>query len=223
MMTARLDFDPGSKMAYSNLGYVMLGRIIEKISGERYESFVRKNILEPCGIRRSIVSEHRRGYQRGEARCYLAGSTAPFGPMDLTTVVAAGGWSLSAVDLVRILSKLDGSRGKPYFGKKTFEQMIALPPPPLKRQANGSHNGLGWPTVYVKGDLYAYFHDGMMHGMRTFMKRNGNGVNWALLFNLSMQPDEADANLLKQAVQEVHKHIEGLDKLPDVDLFKDFD
>jgi N-acyl-D-amino-acid deacylase len=222
MMTGRLDFAPGTNMAYSNLGYVMLGQIIEKVSGQPYDAFVRKNVLEQCDVGQALLSRGRRRYQRGEAHCYLAGSTAPYGPQDMTAVAAAAGWSLSAVDMVRVLTRLDGSRGKPLLQKKTFEQMLALPPPPLKRRPNGSHNGLGWPTVFVQGEKYSYVHDGMMYGMRTFMRRSANGINWAIMFNVSMQPDESDASLLKQAVQEIHQHVEGLKNIPDVDLFKDF-
>ena len=41
---------PNRKFAYSNLGYVFLGQLIEKISGMSYEDYVRKNILEPINI-----------------------------------------------------------------------------------------------------------------------------------------------------------------------------
>lgn len=222
MMTGRLDFPPGSKMAYSNLGYVMLGRIIEVVSGQPYEAFVRRRVLERCGVQRAVLGQRRKGYAPGEAHGYLVGSTAPFGPMDLISVAAAAGWSLSAIDTVRVLTALDGSRGTPLLRKQTFDQMLALPPAPLLRQANGSHNGLGWPTVFLQADRFSYFHDGMMHGMRTFMKRSANGHNCAILFNVSMQPDEADATLLRAAVQDIVARVEAIKPLPDVDLFKEF-
>ncbi len=42
-----LDFPPGEKFNYSNSGYILLGHIIEKVSGDKYEDFLRKNIFEP--------------------------------------------------------------------------------------------------------------------------------------------------------------------------------
>lgn len=46
----KLDFAPGSKFKYSNLGYVFLGQLIEHVSGQSYETYIGQNILAPCGI-----------------------------------------------------------------------------------------------------------------------------------------------------------------------------
>ncbi len=46
----RLHFKPGSGRAYSNLGYAILGLVIEKVSGMSYEEYCRKAVLEPIGI-----------------------------------------------------------------------------------------------------------------------------------------------------------------------------
>jgi len=45
-----LDFGPGEKMSYSNSGYLVLGDIIEKVSGQSYEQFVADNIFTPLGM-----------------------------------------------------------------------------------------------------------------------------------------------------------------------------
>ena len=44
------DFDPGTRWAYNNSGYILLGAIIEKVSGMTYEQFLQKNIFEPLGM-----------------------------------------------------------------------------------------------------------------------------------------------------------------------------
>jgi CubicO group peptidase (beta-lactamase class C family) len=49
MLAQRLDFDPGSRFAYSNFGYMLLGRVIEKITGLPYADYVRKAVLGPIG------------------------------------------------------------------------------------------------------------------------------------------------------------------------------
>lgn len=48
-----LEFVPGDRMNYSNSGYVLLGYLIERISGESYASFVHKNIFTPLGMKDS--------------------------------------------------------------------------------------------------------------------------------------------------------------------------
>src|SRR5260370_23020860 len=45
-----LQFEPGSKQQYSNAGYIVLGLLIEKLSGENYHEYVRRHIYEPAGM-----------------------------------------------------------------------------------------------------------------------------------------------------------------------------
>lgn len=55
MMGRQLDFTPGTEHAYLNLGYCILGRIVEKVSGQPYESYVRAKVRPPSGIGRMRV------------------------------------------------------------------------------------------------------------------------------------------------------------------------
>lgn len=45
-----LHFAPGTKTVYSNLGYLFLGRVVEETSGMKYEDYVKKHVLNPCGM-----------------------------------------------------------------------------------------------------------------------------------------------------------------------------
>lgn len=51
------DFEPGEKFLYNNSGYILLGAIIEKVSGMKYADFVKKRIFEKAGMRSSIYGE----------------------------------------------------------------------------------------------------------------------------------------------------------------------
>ncbi|WP_294271255.1 serine hydrolase [uncultured Chryseobacterium sp.] len=54
------DFKPGEKFEYNNSGYVLLGYLIELISGERYEDFIRKNIFEKADMKNSCYASDRK-------------------------------------------------------------------------------------------------------------------------------------------------------------------
>lgn len=58
----RLTSEPGSRYAYSNLGYLILGQVIERISGQRYTDYIRQHILEVLDMHRTGFSyEHLQG------------------------------------------------------------------------------------------------------------------------------------------------------------------
>jgi D-alanyl-D-alanine carboxypeptidase len=64
-------FRPDEKYSYSNLGYVLLGQIIEKVSGSSYENYVRENIIKPLNINPGEldfkipeISKHAKGYHK---------------------------------------------------------------------------------------------------------------------------------------------------------------
>ncbi len=55
-----LEFEPGSRFAYSNSGYFLLGAIIERASGQSYASFLAHQIFEPLGMTRTAYEGHER-------------------------------------------------------------------------------------------------------------------------------------------------------------------
>jgi len=66
-----LDFQPGEKWSYSNSGYVLLGYLIEKASGETYEKFLQENIFGPLAMKDSgtiRIRQSSRGGRRGTRR-----------------------------------------------------------------------------------------------------------------------------------------------------------
>ncbi len=52
------EFSPGTNTAYSNIGYFLLGKIIEKVSGEKYAIFLEKNIFKKVGMKNTGVSNN---------------------------------------------------------------------------------------------------------------------------------------------------------------------
>ncbi|MGI8402913.1 MAG: serine hydrolase domain-containing protein [Gemmatimonadaceae bacterium] len=71
-VNAPMQFEPGARNAYSNAGYVVLGLLVERLSGEDYFSYVRKHIFEPAGMARTgsfavdfAAAEHRNRLYEG--------------------------------------------------------------------------------------------------------------------------------------------------------------
>lgn len=96
-----LDFDPGTKMQYSNTGYILLGAVIEKASGMSYAEFMRKSIFGPLEMTntgvddQSLVLEKRaRGYT-----CAPKCVNADF--IDMSVPHAAGAIYSTVLDLVK--------------------------------------------------------------------------------------------------------------------------
>lgn len=55
-----VDFKPGEKYKYCNSGYVLLGFIIEKVSGQRYEDFITHQIFEKAGMKHTFYANHEK-------------------------------------------------------------------------------------------------------------------------------------------------------------------
>jgi len=71
MLGKPLDFDPPTHYAYSNFGYCVLGRVIEKIAGTSYEKFVQEKVLAPIGIRQMRIGASLADKRaEGEVRYY---------------------------------------------------------------------------------------------------------------------------------------------------------
>ena len=112
-----LQFEPGTREEYSNAGYIVLGLLIERLSGESYYDYVRRHIYEPAGMTRtahwtvdSLPPNTAIGYTRGGMN---APPTAPVvRNADLLPGrgSSAGGGYATADDLLRFLNALRGGK-----------------------------------------------------------------------------------------------------------------
>jgi N-acyl-D-amino-acid deacylase len=223
MLGEPLDFDPGTQTQYSNFGYIVLGKIIERVTGQSYGDYVRKHTLQPLGIRQAVLPNPDGFYHRGEVVRYFQGTNRAVPPGAFPTLAdAAGGWSISAVDLARFLTALDGSRGKKFLSPAALKLMVGPPPAPLKPRADGTYYGLGWDLVRKTKEGTGYAKDGLLPGTRTFMGRRPNGLNWVVLFNSGegMTPQEVIAEF--DPKKDIEEHLGRTTKWPEVDLFNDY-
>ncbi|MBK9289141.1 MAG: beta-lactamase family protein [Flavobacteriales bacterium] len=71
---AALGVRPGTKWNYSNSGYILLGAILEKASGQSWEAYLREHIFKPAGMSHSSASAFN-GQLPGEALGYAEGDS----------------------------------------------------------------------------------------------------------------------------------------------------
>jgi CubicO group peptidase (beta-lactamase class C family) len=112
-----LQFEPGSRSQYSNAGYLVLGLLVERLSGESYYDYVRRHIYEPAGMTRtahwavdSLPANTAIGYTRGADNAHVS---APAGRNTAALPgrgSSAGGGYSTAHDLLRLLAALRAER-----------------------------------------------------------------------------------------------------------------
>jgi len=185
----RLHFTPGTGKAYSNLGYSILGLVIEKVSGMSYEDYCKKYVLEPIGIYDMSLA-HNLSSQKApfevtyyepsdvvlKPSIYGTGELVEpsYGGNDIEALGSAGAWIATAPDLLRLMLTIDGFTSKQDI---LSEQSI--------RFMTDTENGfapVGWKGTRINGD---WWRTGSFPGSAGMMKRESDSTEWVVLFNSS--------------------------------------
>jgi len=155
-----LDFAPGTKWSYSNNGYMLLGAIIEKLSGSSYSAYLEKNIFKPAGMTQThfgddyLIIKNRVAsyvYSRAESRFLNARNDK------IELAYSAGGIQSTAEDLFRWNEALNSHK---LIKKESLEKAqteYKLP------NGNGTHYGYGWFIGNIQG-IPIVEHGGNMGG-----------------------------------------------------------
>jgi len=96
-----LQYESGTKFAYSNYGYCLLGRVIEQKTGLSYEEYIKRIILSPLGITRMQIGHSNLEDRTPGEVTYEAKKESPYGSFNLENMDSHGGWIASAPELVR--------------------------------------------------------------------------------------------------------------------------
>ncbi len=184
-----LDFTPGTQSRYSNFGYCVLGRVIEKITGQTYEDYVRNDILIPLGINdmqlgynlpvNQLPNEVNYYDYPGAPLAYSVYNNSttvpwPYGGFNLESMDSHGGWVSSSEDLLKLVCAFDRFNTRPdILSTATIDTMI-------KPSAHDPNYGCGI-AVNTNNN---WWHTGSLPGTTSEIVRNGNGkLNWAILLN----------------------------------------
>jgi CubicO group peptidase (beta-lactamase class C family) len=159
-------YPPGEVPAYSNYGASLAGYIVQRVSGQRYEDYVRDHIFLPLGMTRATLDQHPRPGD-GRATGYILASQPPHG-FEYVGDIPAGALSITADDMARfMLAHLGGGQwnGRRILADQTERRMLApsfAAAPGFDSMALGFYgqNRNGHRVVGHGGDLMA-FHTGL--------------------------------------------------------------
>jgi CubicO group peptidase (beta-lactamase class C family) len=172
-----LEFEPGAKFAYDNTGYVILGYIIEKLSGQSYADYVRDHVFAPAGMTHSgyeVSSALPAGYAQGFAILNDNWVKAP--PLSMTLPYSAGSLYSTVDDLLRWEQALFADK---VVSKASREEMMT-------DHGNGYGYGL---TMWKLEGHSAVSHSGGINGFSSYLIRfPDDGVTVAVLSNLGGAP-----------------------------------
>lgn len=170
-----LDNAPGTKYDYSNFGYCVLGRVIEKVSGQKYDAFVKSQILTPCGVSTmEIGGDEKSDRKKNEVLYYGQDGENPYGSsMEVARMDSHGGWIARPIDLVRLAVKVDGFPTKPDILQASILTTMYTP----------SSANQGYAKGWAVNKTPNYWHNGSLPGEQSFLVRTNSGFCWAIIVN----------------------------------------
>jgi CubicO group peptidase (beta-lactamase class C family) len=197
------DFDPGTKRLYDNSGYVLLGYIVEKVSGETYAAFLRENFFQPLGMtntgihRSDITLTHEAlgyGYEDGKFNRALN--------WDMSWAGGAGAIYSTVEDLYRWNEGV-------FNGKVLNEASLKAAFTPVKTKENqdddsGDGYGYGWSVSKLRG-LREISHGGGLQGFSSFLLRvPKENFTVAILANSMPESPGVTPGVLAQRMVEIY-------------------
>jgi len=195
-----LQFAPGTRFRYSNFGYNILGRIIERVTGMGYEAAARKFVLEPAGVwwariggdtlaerfkAETVYHDDPRWPNDVPSQSGVGAGKASYNGFHLRTMDSHGGWVMTSADLVRFADAIDGRSGATRLLKPST---IALMQTSDVRIAHPAA-GLSWML-----EPGAWNHSGaLIAGAHSYLVRRSDGVTWAVVYNsLPVDPEKME-------------------------------
>jgi CubicO group peptidase (beta-lactamase class C family) len=180
-----LDFEPGSDVSYSDVGYVLLGFVINRVAGEFYGDFLQRRIFGPLGMKHTrvisdadIVPGRASGYELRDDGSLR--NQTPVSPALNRT--ADGSLYSTVLDLMKWDRALDGDTVLP---QAELERMWSVDAH-RNGQAALYHYGYGWENNHIDGQRVVEY-DGNWQGFQAVMSRySDEGLTVILLTNLAL-------------------------------------
>lgn len=185
----RLRCQPGGASQYSNIGYLVLSRIIEQVSGLSYEEYIQKHVLRPAGCYdMHIASNYYEEREPNEVKYYGhdpgeliesydgTGTMRPreYGGNNITGLQGAGAWVASSAELMRLVASIDGKPGvKDILSAESVKILNGW----------GDSDGFGWAYFYSENKNL--IRTGTMSGTCAYIEHRVDDTSFVLLTNTS--------------------------------------
>ena len=218
-----LAYLPGTDQEYSNFGYLLLSMIIEKITGESYEAWTKREVLEPAGCTDfHIGGNFYEDRFPGETRYFMHKEAKPissfdgrgqvercYGGNDIHGLSGAGAWIGSTPELARFVASIDGISAVPdQINPFTVYQMTA--------RLSDEIFSLGWVDCTVDGE---WTRTGSFSGTSALVKTFPDGETWVLISNTSTWMGSRFSRETGALCKNLRARF--TDQLPERDLFAD--
>ena len=188
-LNKNLHFTPGTGRSYSNLGYAILGLVIEKVSGMSYGEYCRQEILQPLGIYDMTLAHNLYSAKAPYEVTYYEPDDTPlkpsiygtgelvsacYGGNDIESLGGAGAWLATAPDLMKLLLAVDGFNSK--------KDILSDESIKFMTDSNNGYAPVGWKTTVYDG---TWWRTGSFPGTAGMMRRQADGTAWVILLNTS--------------------------------------
>ena len=187
----KLKAAPGTYSEYSNFGYMLLSEIIEKVSGQEYETFIREKVMKPAGCYDMHIggiyyddkrdNEVRYYTHEGDGK-YIADfmnhqDTVErcYGGTNLPILSGAGAWCSSPIELSRFIASINGNEiVKDIISTESLRQMT--------EHIDEHTFSLGWNSTHPKK---GWNRTGSLAGTSALIRHYPDGECWILVTNTS--------------------------------------
>ena len=186
-LSERLGYTPGQGYRYSNLGYLILTKIIEVCSGTEYEEYCQENILHPAGcydmhLARNLYEDR----YPNEVRYYETHDATPvpafdnsgdslyrsYGGSNIEGLLGAGGWVASPSEFVRFVASIDGDPSVPDVISETS----------VRTMTADRVRPIGWVRAGAGKD---WTRTGTLAGTSAMLTKQADGYIWMFVTNTS--------------------------------------
>ena len=223
VLNRRLKFAPGSWQSYSNFGYLLLSKIIEKVSGMPYDEFIRTEVLEPAGCYdMHIAGTYYEDKRDNEVRYYTHEGDGKYieeytdsdvmvercyGGNNIPMLSGAGAWCGSPAEIARFVSSIDGRPEVPdIISKESVELMTDY--------YDRDTFSLGWNDTHPEK---GWSRSGTLAGTTALVKLFPDGECWVFISNTSTWKGPRQANYTNELFRSCRKSFSS--KLPQRDMF----